>query len=159
MIGLDVQDVAERRLGELAITHPIGYTPELEWRSLRVTAGLADFRRRAIILSSILITDSERLESTLLHEYAHLMAFARHGRRGGGHGAAWRTAMLELGRQPTVTHSYAVERNVPRQAVAYRCQACGAEFVRRRKLCSRFAYRHVGCGGRLLHAWTQRQRS
>lgn len=156
MTSEELEELAQRRLQDLVTAHPLGYNPSLEWRRLRVTAGLADFRRGAVILSRVLITDPDRLESTLLHEYAHLLAFARHGRRGTGHGAAWRSAMVELGQTPQVTHRYPVERNVPRQAVAYRCAACGAEFVRRRKLSRKFIYRHVGCGGRLIHAWTKR---
>lgn len=138
---------AEALLDELCAKHPICPRPIIKWKSMRVSAGMAYYRDWAIGLSTQLITDEHRLELTLKHEYAHLMAVARHGRKGTGHSAPWRQAMIELGLDPKVRHDYPVERNKPRSAVMYRCDRCGEEFQRTRKLPSGRQYRHVGCGG------------
>lgn len=138
---------AEALLDDLTQRHPIGPKPLLKWKAMRVSAGMAYYREWAIGLSTKLITDEERLELTLRHEYAHLMAVARHGKKGAGHGAPWRQAMIELGLDPKVRHDYPVERNQLRSAVMYRCDRCGEQFQRSRKLPQGRQYRHVGCGG------------
>jgi SprT protein len=116
---------------------------------LRVTAGVAYYRVNRIGLSRNLLTDAERLKKTLVHEYAHLLAWERHGQRGVGHGAPWKQAMKDLGAPPERTHCYEVERNAVRQRVTYQCQRCGAQFTRARRLPKRRKYVHTRCGGGL----------
>lgn len=145
----DIEALAHSILDEACSTHPIGYRPTIEWRRMPVTAGLAIYVKGTIALSTILMIDSDRLRTTLLHEYAHLLAFRRHGRKGAGHGPGWRRAMLDLGLDPKVHHSYEVKRNKTRQEVVYRCKKCGTEIVRRRKLTPRRRYLHVDCGGQI----------
>jgi len=134
-------------LAELTASHPLGYVPVLQWKNLRVTAGMAYYTKGMIALSRVLLTDEARLRRTLVHEYAHLLAVARHGRKAAGHGAAWRQAMLELGAEPEVTHKYEAKRNARRQQVTYRCKGCGASIVRARRLPRRRKWVHAGCGG------------
>lgn len=110
---------------------------------------MAYFRRRAIGLGAAVLTTPERLVDTLVHEYAHLLAFARHGRAGTGHGPAWRQAMADLGAEPTVRHAYEVARNGSRQRIVYRCVRCGAAIERRRRLPKGQTYVHARCGGGL----------
>lgn len=140
---------AERLLGDLSRDHPIGYAPRLVWKNLRVSAGIAKYRERTIVLSKRLLTDEVRLASTLKHEYAHLLAVARHGRKAAGHGPLWQAAMRELGEEPKVRHDYEVERNASRQEVGYRCRKCGALITRGRRLNRRRHYVHSLCGGPL----------
>jgi SprT protein len=140
---------AERELDRLCAAFPLGYRPALEWRPFRTTAGMAYYRRRAIGLGAAVLTTPERLRDTLVHEYAHLLAFARHGARGVGHGPAWRRAMHDLGAEPRVRHAYEAVRNVPRQRVLYRCLRCGAAIERRRRLPKGRTYVHARCGGGL----------
>jgi SprT protein len=141
---------AEKRLDELCESHPIGYRPKLIWKRLRVTAGQAFFRTGVIGLSAVILVDETRLEETLLHEYAHLMAYVRKGRKGVGHGEPWKSAMRELGQEPKVRHKYEVQRNAPRQELTYGCLRCGATFTRRRRLPKRRKYVHAACGGDLV---------
>lgn len=140
-------DEAHRLLAELARAHPLRRNPTLEWRRYRTTAGRAFYDRWAIALSESLIVDEDRLRDTLFHEYAHLMAFERHGMAGRGHGAAWKHAMRELGLEPEVKHRYPCRRNVPRRTVTYRCKRCGVAIVRRRRLPRKGRWVHAGCGG------------
>lgn len=136
-------------LREAITRFPLAKPVELEFRPLRVTAGRAQFDRNLIILSSIVLRDRESVSATLLHEYAHLMAFEREGRAGRGHGAAWRRAMLDLGQTPQTYHRYPVRRNSRRQTVVYRCRKCLATFERHRRLPRSGKYVHARCGGAL----------
>ncbi len=141
--------MAEAILADLCRTFPLGFVPTLVWKNLRVSAGIARYREREIVLSRRLLIDAERLESTLKHEYAHHMAVARHGRKAAGHGPYWQTAMRDLGLEPQVRHTYAVERNASRQEVGYRCKRCGVLITRGRRLNRRRKYYHSLCGGPL----------
>lgn len=100
-------------------------------------------------MGAVVLDTEEKLRSTLIHEYAHLLAFARAGRKGWGHGPAWRQAMQDLGQSPEVYHRYPVQRNKPRQAVRYRCERCGTTFMRLRLLPRKKRFMHAGCGGRI----------
>ena len=141
--------LAECELDRLLLLYPLGYRPALEWRAFRTTAGMAYFRRRAIGLGAAVLTTPERLVETLVHEYAHLLAHARHGAAGVGHGPAWRQAMTDLGAEPRVHHTYEVVRNVPGRRVVYRCVRCGVLIERRRRLPRKSTYVHARCGGGL----------
>lgn len=134
-------------LEELLTRSPLRYRPRIEWRAFRTTAGMAYCERGVIGLNRSLLTDESRLRDTLTHEFAHLLAYERHGRRGLGHGTAWRTAMLELGAEPRVRHDMPCARNAQRQRVRYRCTRCWAEFSRARRLRTWVRYAHVPCGG------------
>ena len=147
---------AQQRLEELSLEFPLGYEPELIWRGYRVTAGLAYYRKGVIGLSNRVLKDEKAVLDTLLHEYAHLLAVARHGPSAAGHGPAWKQAMADLGQEPKVRHNYEVERNVTRQAVTYLCVRCGTHVVRARRLPKRRRYVHANCGGDLRLAKVER---
>jgi SprT protein len=141
--------LANAELDRLCAAFPLGYRPTLEWRPFRTTAGMAYFRRRAIGLGAAVLTTPERLRDTLVHEYAHLLAFKRSGPAGRGHSGPWRQAMVDLGAEPRVRHTYEVARNAPRQRVIYRCVRCGTCIERRRQLPKKSVYVHARCGGGL----------
>lgn len=145
----EVSKLADRLHAKLCRHHPMGYVPKLVWKNLRVSAGIAKYHERTIVLSKLLVIDEDRLSSTLKHEYAHLLAVARHGRRAAGHGWYWKEAMLDLGEEPEVRHCYPVIRNGQRQEVGYRCRRCGSLLTRVRKLPRGRRYYHVSCGGSL----------
>jgi predicted SprT family Zn-dependent metalloprotease len=146
---------AEQTLDDLCRRFPLGYRPQLEWRNYRVTAGMAYYERRAIGLSARILTDEVRLVGTLIHEYAHLLAFARHGRKGIGHGEPWRQAMRDLGQEPQVRHTYPVQRNQRRSEALYCCDRCGEQIACRRRLPKRRIYMHVKCGGVIRFSHTR----
>ncbi len=145
----DIQLAARKRLEELCRDHPLGFVPEVVWRGYRVSAGLAYYKTGVIGLSSKVLQTEAAVIDTLTHEYAHLLAVARHGPRAAGHGAAWQRAMRDLGLEPKVRHNYEVERNAARQRVTYICLRCGRSFARTRRLPRRRRYLHSGCGGEL----------
>jgi len=150
---MDFRAQAETLLDELYAKHPMSYRPRIIWKAMRVSAGMAYYRLGAIGLSSRVLDTEEKMRSTLIHEYAHLLAVHRHGRKAANHGPHWQITMRELGAEPVVRHRYDVERNKPRQKVEYRCQRCGKLIERSRRLPRRRKYVHALCGGSLkLHA-------
>lgn len=153
MVGLlELQKVAELWLDDLCRRFPMGYRPRIEWRSYRVSAGMAYYREGVIGLSRYVLKEPDAVRDTLGHEYAHLLAVHRVGIRGAGHGAPWKAAMRDLGLEPKVRHNYKVERNDVGQQVEYLCVRCGAVILRRRRLPSRRKFVHAGCGGSIkLH--------
>lgn len=140
---------AQRLLSQLSQDFPMGYVPKLTWKSLRVTAGIAYYKRGEIALSRLVLDTEERLRITLTHEYAHLLAVHRHGQKGAGHGRHWQQAMRDLGLEPIVKHDYPVQRNATRQKVVYQCVKCGVKLNRARRLPKRRKYVHARCGGGL----------
>ena len=135
---------AEEWLAELSQAFPLSRPVSLEWRRFRTTAGVAVYNRNVIGLSINLLGEDERLRSTLVHEYAHLLAYDRFGRAGANHGPAWRAAMRDLGAEPIVRHSWECARNTPRTMAVYRCRKCKTEFRRLRML--RRRVKHAACG-------------
>jgi SprT protein len=127
----------------------MGYVPFLQWKGLRVSAGMAYYRAGRIALSTRILRDEASVRDTLIHEYAHLLAVHRHGKKGAGHGPEWQQAMREMGLEPKVRHTYHVERNQRRQKVTYKCVHCGTLFVRGKRFPRGARYLHVGCGGDL----------
>jgi len=145
---LTLVEEAESLLNELVSVYPIQKgMPRIIWRKMSVSAGKAYFERNEIILSKVLITDRLRLQDTLVHEFAHLLAYHRHGRAGIGHGPPWRQAMKDLGAPPEVYHNYPVERRKRPRPYAFKCSKCGENFTRAKPLKSGYRYVHRGCGG------------
>jgi predicted SprT family Zn-dependent metalloprotease len=149
MANSELAALAESILNELMSRQPLRQRPDIVWKPLRVTAGVAYYRINRIGLSKNLLTDPERLRITLVHEYAHLLAVQRHGVKAAGHGPAWKQAMSDLDAKAERTHCYEVQRNAVRQQVTYLCQRCGTKIVRARRLPRRRKYVHASCGGGL----------
>ena len=148
-----LHSLAEDCLDTLMRSHPLPRRPKIEWRGYRTTAGTANANTFTIALSKHVLDDADKLRSTFVHEYAHLLAFARFGRRGLNHGPAWQQAMRDLGADPQVYHRYDCQRNQPRQIVEYTCSNCGIVIPRKRKLPRNRKYLHRNCGGTIaLHA-------
>jgi SprT protein len=147
---------AEIALIEAYDRFPMSYFPVLEWRKYSVTAGMAHYQRGMITLSVVVLKDPDHIRETLLHEYAHLLAFDRHGKRGAGHGKYWRQAMIDLGLEPKVHHHYEVVRNQSRQIVVYQCKKCGEKFSRKRQMTRSKRYFHRQCGGQIALVEVQR---
>jgi len=141
--------LADEILCEAMARFPLSYVPVLKWKRLRVSAGMAYYRTGTIGLSSLILDDPEKLRLTLLHEYAHLLAVDRHGQKAANHGVYWKRAMTDLGLEPKVRHNYDCARNTKRQKVTYRCNRCGAQIERSRKLPRHRKYVHAHCGGGL----------
>jgi len=148
--AVDLHEFAEKLLAETLAKFPLERPVKLLWKNYRTTAGMADYREHAIYLSKNLLITPDRLRDTLLHEFAHLLAFQRHGRSGAGHGKPWKQAMADLGLEARVHHQYECKRNQVRNPHLYTCNKCGAIIPRRRRLRRFLVYFHVGCGGKIV---------
>lgn len=144
--------MAEALLDDLFDRFPVADRPVIVWKNLRVSAGMAYYKHNSIGLSKIILIDDVRLRDTLIHEYAHLLAVHRQGRKAAAHGLAWKTAMIDLGAEPRVRHSYPVKRNARCIEIRYSCLKCGITLVRSRRLPRKRTYVHAGCGGALRFA-------
>jgi len=141
---------ANQLLSDLCQAFPMGYRPELIWKGLRVTAGMAYYQLGRIALSHRVLRDENQVRRTLIHEYAHLLAVHRDEVKGKGHGEAWKQAMRDLGEPPEVRHQYEVERNRPKQTLLYKCNKCGSLIPKSRKFPKGRRYLHVRCGGAIV---------
>ncbi len=99
---------------------------------LTSSAGLARPASSTVTLNPRLRDYPAELERTLRHELAHLVAYARAGRRRiKAHGAEWRQACTELGiGGESRCHALPLPRRQVGRPHAYRCPQCG--FILRR---------------------------
>lgn len=110
----------------------------VEWNArLFSAAGRADSRRKLVSLNPRLREhDAAEIDRTLRHELAHLLAQFRAGRRRvPPHGAEWRKACRDLGiEDESRCHAlpFPVQRRTRR--FLYRCERCGKEFPRVRRI-------------------------
>lgn len=110
---------------------------------MRTTAGRAFWPEAKIELNPKLRDiDESQVEQTLLHELAHLVAYARSGRRRiAPHGMEWRQACADLGiGGERATHSLPLPGRTMERKWRYSCPACGEGFDRVRKM-----KRYAGC--------------
>jgi SprT protein len=154
-VSEELGSVAYEVLAEANSRFPLSYSPALEWRRYSVTAGMAHYQKGVISLSAVVLKEPGQVRETLLHEYAHLLAFDRHGRSGAGHGRHWKQAMVDLGLEPKVHHKYDVVRNQSRQTVVYRCKKCGFILEKKRKFQKGRRYFHRQCGGQIMFVEVQ----
>ncbi|MBT8038490.1 MAG: SprT-like domain-containing protein [Verrucomicrobiae bacterium] len=104
---------------------------------MRTTAGRAFWPEGKIELNPKLMDVAPgEVRGTLLHELAHLVAYARAGRRRiAAHGAEWRQACVDLGiAGERATHSLPLPGRTMRKKWRYACPACGDGFDRARKM-------------------------
>jgi len=110
---------------------------------MRTTAGRAFWPEGKIELNPLLKDVApEEVRGTLLHELAHLVAYARAGRRRiAAHGEEWRQACSDLGIPGEgVTHTLPLPGRKMAKKWRYACRACGEGFDRARKM-----KRYAGC--------------
>ena len=110
---------------------------------MRTTAGRAFWPDGKIELNPKLQEIApDEVRGTLLHELAHLVAYARAGRRRiSAHGPEWRLACADLGIPgERATHSLPLPGRTMRKKWRYTCPGCGEGFDRVRKM-----KRSAGC--------------
>ncbi|MBT8044829.1 MAG: SprT-like domain-containing protein [Verrucomicrobiae bacterium] len=114
------------------------------WNSrMRTTAGRAFWPEGKIELNPKLVELApEEIQATMLHELAHVLAYARAGRRRiSAHGAEWRQACRDLGiPNEKATHSLPLPGRTMKRKWRYTCPECGDGFDRVRRM-----KRYAGC--------------
>ena len=106
-------------------------------KRLSSTAGNASYQGALITLNPLLQDISvEEINRTLRHELAHLIAYARAGRRRiDPHGPEWRKACADLGiPEEARCHSLPLPRRRQRPKYAYQCPNCLEVLLRIRAL-------------------------
>ena len=108
----------------------------VEWNPrMRSTAGYAKWPQWVVELNPRLKEFAGETERTMKHELAHLVAYARAGRRRiEPHGAEWRRACVDLGiPDERASHTMPLPRHKQRRKFAYVCPGCGTTAERVRK--------------------------
>lgn len=128
----------ELGLKDLASRLSVTWNPRM-----RSTAGRAFWPEARIELNPRLLDlDADEVRNTMLHELAHLVAYARAGRkRIKAHGMEWRQACHDLGiPNESATHNLPLPtREIPRKW-RYTCPCCQEAIERVRKM-----KRYAGC--------------
>lgn len=158
--GLDSGELAEVHDAEAGEEVQFGYDPVLtaqcvealqllqldalasmvvvEWNPrMRTTAGRAFWPCGKIELNPRLKSVApEQVRRTLLHELAHLVAYARAGRRRiQAHGVEWKVACAELGiAGERATHSLPLPGRTMQRRWRYECPRCGEAVDRVRRM-------------------------
>lgn len=115
----------------------------VEWnRKLRSTAGYAKWPMWKVELNPRLAEFSGQVDRTLKHELAHLIAYARAGRRRiEPHGKEWRKACADLGiPDESARHTLPLPRTRQSRNFTYQCPSCTVKVERVRKF-----QRHTAC--------------
>jgi len=116
---------------------------QVRWNArMRSTAGRAFWPSAKIEMNPKLREIApEEVQGTLLHELAHIVAYARAGRRRiKAHGAEWQQACADLGIPgERVTHSLPLLGRTMKRQWRYTCPVCGESFDRVRKMKRRAA--------------------
>ena len=140
---------AELRTQCVEILHVLGLEQladrvQVIWnKRMRTTAGRAFWPDAIIELNPKLEEIApEEVQRTLLHELAHLVAYARAGRhRISAHGVEWQQACADVGIPgERATHSLPLPGRKMQKKWRYSCPACGEGFDRVRKI-----KRYAGC--------------
>lgn len=133
----DLTAICRQLARELALTQ-LAKRVTVSWnRRLTSTAGNANHQNAQINLNPRLREISEReVDRTMRHELAHLVAYARAGRRRiEPHGREWRQACVELGipEEPRC-HDLPLPRRRQKPKYAYQCPNCLEVLLRIRPL-------------------------
>ena len=88
----------------------VSVNPEVSFDLRGQAAGQANYPKNKIRFNRDLLekyTD-EFVSQTVPHEFAHLVAYSKFGRRIRPHGVEWKSVMVALGVKPVRTHSFEV---------------------------------------------------
>jgi len=101
--------------------------PEIAFDLRGQAAGQANYPKNKIRFNRDLLekyTD-EFVSQTVPHEFAHLVAYTKFGRRIKPHGAEWQSVMVALGVKPDRTHSFEVMPSRRLKRFLYKCNCPG----------------------------------
>lgn len=142
-----------RELAMQAKCPGLAKTLNVYWNQrLKTTAGLACYKRKAILLNPKLVEISAKeIQKTLRHELAHFIAQYRVGRKKiAPHGAEWQAACRDLEiPNETCCHNLPFKPRRLLRRHFYECQACGTVLARVQRVkkavaCLRCCRKHNG---------------
>jgi SprT protein len=117
---------SRRWLLSLGLTEGAGKVQVVWNAKLRSTAGYARWPQWLVELNPRLVEFDGQVDRTLKHELAHLIAYARAGRRRiEPHGLEWRQACADLGiPDESARHTLPLPRTKQQRKFVYACPAC-----------------------------------
>lgn len=147
------QDIIDKCLTQFETIYPDVKVPRIEWCTrMRTTAGKVKFNMetrevKCIVLNQNLLTEESQIESTLMHELAHVADWYVY--RKCGHGRTWRHVMIKLGRNPRRCHNYdtsSLKRKHKRVAqMQCNCRTIEITNIRFKKVMNGTVYRCRNC--------------
>ena len=108
----------------------VSVEPEISYDLRGQAAGQANYRQNKIRFNLDLLEKytHEFVEQTVPHEFAHLVAYQKFGRRIKPHGLEWKSVMIAFGVKPTRTHSFKVTPSRRLKRFLYRCECHGSSY-------------------------------
>jgi SprT protein len=99
---------------------------------LTTTAGRAFLESGKLEFSPSLYAANQEdfIADTVVHEFAHLVAYQLAGDK--GHGQAWKQVMIAFGVNPTRCHSYEVPKRAKSNTTQFKCACMTHEFTPQR---------------------------
>ena len=108
----------------------VAIDPEVAFDLRGQAAGQANYRENKIRFNRQLLEKytAEFVDQTVPHEFAHLVAYQKFGRRIKPHGAEWKRVMEAFGADPARTHSFDVSPTRRLKRFHYRCHCPGSDY-------------------------------
>ena len=122
------------KLGELRTKaenlYGIDIRPEVLFNLRGQAAGQANYRATRIRFNQELLRKykAEFINQTVPHEFAHLIAYQKFGRRIKPHGKEWKSVMIELGASPSRTHGFEASSARKLRRFLYQCNCEGSSY-------------------------------
>lgn len=120
-------------------------------------AGVASYRDNHINLNMVLLTENaeEFINTTVVHELAHLIAYQVYGSAGTGHSRVWKDVYIRLGGNGETYHNYDTTNSTVRKVKKYRyfcdCMEHELTSIRHKKIFDGAEYYCKQCKVELIH--------
>ena len=123
----EAENLVSKKLEELRLKaqelYSVNIEPSVSFDLGGQSAGQANYRTNRIRLNRQLLEKytTEFVVQTVPHEFAHLVAHKKFGRRIKPHGHEWRSVMIALGAKPSRTHNFAVSPTRKLRRYMFQC--------------------------------------
>ena len=123
----EAENLVSKKLEELRLKaqelYSVNIEPSVSFDLRGQSAGQANYRTNRIRLNRQLLEKytTEFVVQTVPHEFAHLVAHKKFGRRIKPHGHEWRSVMIALGAKPSRTHNFAVSPTRKLRRYMFQC--------------------------------------
>ena len=123
----EAENLVSKKLEELRLKaqelYSVNIEPSVSFDLRGQSAGQASYRTNRIRLNRQLLEKytTEFVVQTVPHEFAHLVAHKKFGRRIKPHGHEWRSVMIALGAKPSRTHNFAVSPTRKLRRYMFQC--------------------------------------
>jgi SprT protein len=108
----------------------VNIKPTVSYDLKGLAAGQANYQHNRIRLNRELLEKyaADFIAQTVPHEFAHLVAYQKFGRRIKPHGSEWKSVMVALGAEPSRTHSFKVAPTRRLRRFLYQCNCPSSSY-------------------------------